>query len=306
MSDTILTVIEFDNYPDEVVNRAVWLAGLYDADIELLLSDPTASYLRESFIVSSEVKAIADDVHKAQEKLLDDYAETARARGFTVTTAVSHERPVADAIIMHADKLAPRMVVKGTHYHTPAERATFAAADWQLIRNLDAPLWFVRPGKWKDDPLIIAAIDPTHSADEIATLDKGILEQAMEIALKCNGHVELVHTYQRMVEIGSKAMRTFKATTLPIDELDKKIRTEHRAKLDAFAKENGVDGDAVHQLPGRTHEILPAFARSHGANLVVMGGRSRSGLKRRMIGNTAERTLDHLPCDVLIVHPKTA
>jgi hypothetical protein len=32
-----------------------------------------------------------------------------------------------------------------------------------------------------------------------------------------------------------------------------------------------------------------------------MGAVSRSGLKRLFIGNTAERTIDRLSCDVLIV-----
>jgi universal stress protein E len=34
-----------------------------------------------------------------------------------------------------------------------------------------------------------------------------------------------------------------------------------------------------------------------------MGAVSRSGLKRVFIGNTAERVLDALPCDVLVVKP---
>jgi universal stress protein E len=34
-----------------------------------------------------------------------------------------------------------------------------------------------------------------------------------------------------------------------------------------------------------------------------MGAVSRSGLKRVFIGNTAERVLDELPCDVLVVKP---
>ena len=34
-----------------------------------------------------------------------------------------------------------------------------------------------------------------------------------------------------------------------------------------------------------------------------MGAVSRSGLKRVFIGNTAERVLDDLPCDVLVVKP---
>jgi universal stress protein E len=35
-----------------------------------------------------------------------------------------------------------------------------------------------------------------------------------------------------------------------------------------------------------------------------MGAVSRSGLKRLFIGNTAERTLDRLDCDVLVVKPQ--
>jgi hypothetical protein len=34
-----------------------------------------------------------------------------------------------------------------------------------------------------------------------------------------------------------------------------------------------------------------------------MGAISRSGLKRLLIGNTAERILDDLRCDVLVVKP---
>jgi hypothetical protein len=37
--------------------------------------------------------------------------------------------------------------------------------------------------------------------------------------------------------------------------------------------------------------------------MVVMGAMSRSGLKRVFIGNTAERVLNDLPCDVLVVKP---
>jgi len=35
-----------------------------------------------------------------------------------------------------------------------------------------------------------------------------------------------------------------------------------------------------------------------------MGALARSGLKRLLIGNTAERVLDHLPCDLLVIKPR--
>ena len=303
MSASVLAIVEMDNYPDQVVDRAAWLARLYDCELELLLSDPTASFLKDSFIVSTEVRDIADDIHQAQDRMLAEYADSASAEGIEVKTAISRERPVADAIVARTLELEPRFVVKGTRYHTAAERASFAAADWQLIRSLEIPLWFVKPRAWSEEPLIVAAVDPTHGHDKPARLDRKIVEAGRSVASRCSGRLELVHSYQRMVEIGAKAMKTFKPLKLSVDELDAKIRDEHHAALDAFAKANGISADAVHQLPGRTEEVLPAFAHGHGASLVVMGAIARSGIKRRVIGNTAERSLDHLACDVLIVYP---
>ena len=301
MSETVLTIIELDNYPEEVVARASWLAKLYNCDLELLLCDPTTSFLSEVFIISSEVRDLADEIEEAQKKALQDLAKTAESSGLKATTHTSHERPVADAIIARAMDLDPMFVVKGTHYHSPAERATFADTDWQLMKKLDFPLWFVKPVAWKDEPLIVAAVDPTHEKDREARLDRLIVETAQALAIACNGRVELVHTYQRLVEIGSRAMKTFKPVKLPIDELDAKIRDEHRKALDAFAAETGVAEKHVHQLPGRAHELLPMFAQTHGASLMVMGALSRGGIARRYIGNTAARVLDHLPCDILVV-----
>ena len=40
-----------------------------------------------------------------------------------------------------------------------------------------------------------------------------------------------------------------------------------------------------------------------GADFVVMGAVSRTRLQEIFIGSTAERVLDRLPCDVLVVKP---
>jgi universal stress protein E len=301
MSDIILAVIELDNFPKHVAARATWLAKIYGYELFLMLSDPTATVLGESFVVSNEARDVAERIKETQLQIIGELAADAESQGITVRTDVVDERPAGDAIIAHANEIEPRFVVKGTQYHSAASRALFADIDWQLIRQLDYPLWLVKEDSWDAQPKIIAAVDPTHSGDEKAALDQQILAAAASIAAESGGTVDLLHTYQRLVEIGSKAMWTFKPVRLPVDELSEKIRGEHRALLDKLADEIGIPAERVHQLPGRADEILPAFARSNGANLVVMGALARSGLKRRVLGSTAERVLDHLPCDVLIV-----
>jgi universal stress protein E len=49
--------------------------------------------------------------------------------------------------------------------------------------------------------------------------------------------------------------------------------------------------------------VIPFLARDRNADLVVMGAVARWSLQRAVIGSTAEKVLDHLPCDILIVRP---
>ena len=57
----------------------------------------------------------------------------------------------------------------------------------------------------------------------------------------------------------------------------------------------------MHQ--GTPQDLLPVLAEKRAADLVVLGAVSRSGLKRIFVGSTAERVLDQLPCDLLILKP---
>jgi universal stress protein E len=300
-SDKILVIIEPDVHPSEVVSRATWLAKLAKCDLELLLCDPDIGALHEGFFVSNEAKEIAEKIRKAQREIIEDVAQPARDAGVKVSTRVLEERPIADGVLQIAVDMNPRYVVKGTQYHSAAERSIFVDTDWQLVRVCPFPLWLVKPHAVREKPVIVAAVDPTHSHDKPGDLDQAIVARAREIASAADGEVHLLHTYHRLVGVGREATRTFKPIEIPLDELSQKIKMEHRQLLEKLAQANDIDEDHTHQLPGDAKELLPTFARTHGADLVVMGALARWGLKRAVLGSTAERVLDHLPCDILIV-----
>ncbi|MCY4356766.1 MAG: universal stress protein [Gammaproteobacteria bacterium] len=48
---------------------------------------------------------------------------------------------------------------------------------------------------------------------------------------------------------------------------------------------------------------LPVTVEKLGAELIVMGAISHSRIDELLVGNTAERVLDSLECDVLLHHP---
>jgi universal stress protein E len=162
----------------------------------------------------------------------------------------------------------------------------------------------VKPVDWKEPAVIVAAVDPVHAHDKPGHLDVRIIERARTIAEDCEAALIVVHTYQTLDEIGSRATWAFKPKRLPVEELNEKIRTEHDQAMRLLAEMSKLPDDAVFVLPGRPEELLPAFAEEKGASLVVMGALARSKFKQRIVGSTAAKALDHFNCDVLIAHAK--
>jgi universal stress protein E len=79
----------------------------------------------------------------------------------------------------------------------------------------------------------------------------------------------------------------------------------HRAEagLAAVLASYQLPPQRVHVLQGSASEVLPQAAHSQQADIVVMGAVSRSRLEEIFIGSTAERVLDRIACDTLVVKP---
>ena len=300
--ETLLAILEPDCSPDLLVERAGWLARVFDLNVHLEMYEPDETDLLSTFAVGGEVDRYRQRILLSQKELVEEYAETIRAESIDVTTSVLQTRPLGDGILQIADAINPRLVVKATQYHTAAQRSVLLDTDWQLMRHCPYPLWLAKTNEIPATPNIIASIDPCNSHDKPGALDRDIVRTANAVAAAVDGNVHLLHVYERLAGIGRAANRALTPEILPIDEIDARIRDEHRSALDNLAADCGVDAEYVHQLPGRPHEILPAFARGRNAGLVVMGALARWGIKRKIIGSTAERVLDHIPCDLLLVH----
>ncbi len=58
-----------------------------------------------------------------------------------------------------------------------------------------------------------------------------------------------------------------------------------------------------HLLEGFPEESIPAFVQERGIDLLVMGAVSRGNLENALIGNTAERVLEAVQTDLLVIKP---
>jgi len=82
----------------------------------------------------------------------------------------------------------------------------------------------------------------------------------------------------------------------------KSVRWYHPAH-DGIVRQVIVRHSRVRIVEGDLKEALPAFSRTERTQIVACGAVARSYGKRLIIGHTAERLLNRLDCDVLVVKP---
>ncbi len=112
-----------------------------------------------------------------------------------------------------------------------------------------------------------------------------------------------IHSYDPRNQVATATANAYIPVSLPFDEIEKQMREQHEKRFNEVIEFHGIEKDKSHLVAGLTHEELPELSQKVNADVVVMGAVSRNRWKRLFIGATAERTLEYLPCDLLIVKP---
>jgi len=87
---------------------------------------------------------------------------------------------------------------------------------------------------------------------------------------------------------------------IPVEELVEERNTKLE-ELTALVSDYRLPAEKIHLETGSASEVLGRLARQAEIDIMAMGAISRRGLKRMLIGSTAEDVLEHLPCDMLVV-----
>lgn len=90
---------------------------------------------------------------------------------------------------------------------------------------------------------------------------------------------------------------------VPPDELLQHLMHEAEALLEAVAAQISQYGPVVRRFvrQGELSEQIVKSAQEWRADLLVMGTSGRSGIKRLILGSTAEEVLRQAPCPVLVI-----
>lgn len=298
----ILAVVDPTSAAQPAVSVAAAIARRTAWEVELFVCIHDTSIPGARWYGAAEREAITRQLLEHQLGFLRELAKS--LRDVKVLTKAAWDAPLHEGIVREVLRREPTLVMKDTHYHSPLTRALFTNTDWHLIRDCPAPLWLSRGAGLSERPLVLACVDPMHEHDKPAALDTRILDHTRRFAEALGGQVHAVHCYETGRAIGAAGAFAVPAAAITLQELATEIRESHAARFGQLMSAHGIPAEHAHLVEGPAAEQLPLLARDLHADLVVMGAVARSRLQQAILGSTAERVLDRLPCDVLVVKPE--
>ncbi len=299
----IIAVVDPTEKFQPAMHRAAWLARKTGAELELLVCYYNEYLSGDRLFDSPSLEKARAEVIAREEKQLDALAEPLRAEGISVRTTALWDHPLYEGVVRHSIESGADIVFKDTHHHSLVTRAVLTNTDWNLIRTCPVPLWLVKPRDIAVTPIFVAAIDPMNEHDKPAALDDEILKLGRFLSEKVGGSLHAFHSYDPRIAVATATANAYIPVSLPLDAIERQMHEDHQKRFGEITVFHDIDADKAHLTSGLTHEELPALAKQIDAGVVVMGAVARNRWKRLFIGATAERTLENLPCDLLIVKP---
>jgi universal stress protein E len=287
-----------DDLPEGgALDRAIDIARRSGAKLSLFVFAWDKAVGRNIFARRKAVdKAIAD--HVAQRRQwLNDKAAPMRSEGLTIHTEVIWADSLSQEIIKMALAMEPDLIVKDAEM---GPRAGWAPADWRLLRHCPAPLMLVQPRPGPVINRVLAALDPMHAWGKPESLDGTILEAARTVSGLYKAELHVGHAMEPLPALLEQHMGEGQDA---VSEARREFMQTQQTALAAACEESGIDSAHVHQREGTPERVIPDIVGDVGADLLVLGTVNRRGLKRAVIGSTAEAILDRVACDVLAVKP---
>jgi universal stress protein E len=171
-----------------------------------------------------------------------------------------------------------------------SHKGLLAPLDWQLLRQAPCPVLLVKRDSLWEGGKVMAAVDPHSRKKSYIQLNKSVLMMAGVISQEAKADLHVVVSY-------SPPMLGADAASQSVDMLvDRSNRAVH-----TLLDDMNITASAYHIGEGPPEYWIPNVAEEKNAALVVIGTHGRDGIKVALLGNTAERILDRLSCDVLVL-----
>lgn len=210
----------------------------------------------------------------AQKAVLDAAVAPLAQAGIPVSTEVEWDRDWYHAAVRASVRNHADLVLKSSYRHSVRQRLLKRTSDWTLIRECLCPVLLVKGGEPTETRRVLAAIDIRRDNPVYRQLNQHLLDFGSQVLDAGNAELHFVNASDDLQSLPDRH---------------------------ALMRYCGVDSSRIHVQLGRPEDVIIDSARNLQASLVVVGNAARSGLSAVINGNTIEKVLDRLNCDVLSI-----
>jgi len=208
----------------------------------------------------------------AQQKQLNLIIAPLVDSGIAVTTEVVWDKDWYQAVVRASNRKGADLVLKSSYKHSTRQRILNKTSDWTLIRECSCPVLLVKQGELRDLRKVLAAVDVRTQLDSYTKLNQQIINLSTRINEKEGAEVHFINAHKDLSSVPDR---------------------------NALIRATGANSDRVHIRLGSPEDVIVENAKALDVSLVVIGNSARSGLSATFNGNTAEKVLDRLECDLL-------
>lgn len=297
----ILIVVDSSQSEHPELQRAMQLAQ--HGEVQLYLVDVMKDVSLTIRLLSRDYVHIHELLIKEKREQLQTLVDQCRAHSIEadgeVREGVSSQVTIEVALRIGADLIV--RATKGIHSRQPGRLGT---SSQKLIQRPPCPVWLAAPSREPNVRTIVATVDASPGDEAHQQLNRRIMQIA--IALADRERAKLLVSYVWSL-YGSEMLRH----RLPASEFESLIkfnRLQHRQSFDALLSEFGlhVGGPASRMLEGEPSLAIPELCEKEDVDLLVCGTVARQGIPGLLLGNTAERIVQRVPCSILAVTPPPA
>ncbi|MBF8161868.1 universal stress protein [Ectopseudomonas hydrolytica] len=295
--ERLLVVIDAEHDRQPALQRAAELAGRTGAKLHLLQVEYHPSLeggLLDSHLLARARDAMREERHAELSARVADLREA----GLDIEVEVRWGKRRHEEVLARIAVLQPDVVFKSTHPSSALRRLLLSDTGWQLIRRCPVPLWLVHEGPWRGQRLC-AALDPLHSADKPAALDHQLIGVSLELQRQLGLQPHYLHSLAPL----PRSLLFDAEVAQEYDDYVAQCAREHRDAFDKLIAQYPIAPAQTHLLEGFAEEVIPRFVQEQAIDLLLMGAIARGHLDSLLIGHTAERVLERIECDLLVIKP---
>ncbi len=286
--------------------RAVNIAKKTSATIELFLVAYHRQLVSHWNFDKEQTAASQKEYLATKIRWLETYLIGVVEQDLTVKLDACWHKDVAAAVLKKIESCDTDLVVKSTHQHTSINKVLFNPSDWRLLQHCQVPLLLAKKELARESTdlpysTIMAAVDPVKNNDKPQGLDRAVLDATIGLVALFEASVHVCHCYQAL---GLELWQSMSSVGMDqsvadsnFEDYQQGIQKHHQKLFNALIDDYDFNEASTHLIDGSVEYELSKLVDKYQVDLLVMG----MGDTINFVGNTVEKILDNVHCDILSV-----